>query len=144
MGGVAVSLHGYRRNTTNIDVLLRQEDFGLAAHDLQDGIGSFRSYRKIRYLFANECAGKDSKVKLPDPSDAKATTEIEELPVVTLTKLIEAKIACGLGSMRRTHKDFADVVELIAQNRLTSSFARFLHKSLRVTYRELVKQSKSE
>lgn len=38
----------------------------------------------------------------------------------------------------RTHKDVADVVELIIANRLGSGFARFLHKSVRVMFRPLV------
>lgn len=54
------------------------------------------------------------------------------------------KIACGLGSTRRTHKDFADVVELIAIRKLDSSFARFLHKSLRKTFKELVRTAHSD
>lgn len=63
---------------------------------------------------------------------------IEGLPVLTLAKLIESKIACAEGDVRRAYKDFADVIELIAANRLSSSFARYLHKSLRPTYRDLV------
>ena len=76
-------------------------------------------------------AGKDGEVRLPDPSDARSVTELEGLPVLRLSRLIETKIACGMGNIRRTHKDFADVIELILQNRLNSSFARYLHKSLR-------------
>ena len=59
-------------------------------------------------------------------------------------KLVESKLACGQGNLRRTHRDFADVVELIASNRLDRSFARFLHKSVRATYRELVERSRGE
>ncbi len=55
------------------------------------------------------------------------------------SRLIEMKLASGLGSMRRTHKDFADVVELIAIRRLDGSFAKYLHPSLRSTFRELVR-----
>ena len=66
------------------------------------------------------------------------------MPVLTLAKLIESKIACGMGNLRRTHKDFADVVELIVVNKINSSFARFLHKSLRATYRELVRRSRGK
>ena len=62
---------------------------------------------------------------------------IEGLTVLTLARLIESKLACGEGSVRRTHKDFADVVELIVANELGRSFARHLHKSLRETFREL-------
>ncbi|SMP80067.1 hypothetical protein SAMN06265222_1433, partial [Neorhodopirellula lusitana] len=64
--------------------------------------------------------------------------QIEGLLVVRLTRLIEMKIACGMSNLRRTHKDFADVVELIVVRNLDGSFARFLHKSLRPTFRELV------
>ncbi len=51
---------------------------------------------------------------------------IEGLSVVRLSRLIEMKIACGMSNLRRTHKDFADVVELISIRRLDGSFARFL------------------
>jgi hypothetical protein len=51
------------------------------------------------------------------------------------------KIACGMSNLRRTHKDFADVVELIAARNLDGSFARVLHKSLRPTFRELVRHA---
>lgn len=64
--------------------------------------------------------------------------------MLTLAKLIESKIACGEGNLRRTHKDFADVVELIVHNGLDSSFARFLHKSLRPAYRQLVRASRGK
>jgi hypothetical protein len=137
VGGMAVCLHGYHRNTTNIDMLIRQEDSGTVIKAL-DG-----EKFAIRLLFAGERAGAGSDVKFPDPRDEQATTEIEDLPVLTLAKLIEAKIACGLGNLRRTHKDFADVIELIIQKKLNSSFARSLHKSLRVTYRDLVRRSRA-
>ena len=76
--------------------------------------------------------------------DDRSVTEIEGLPVLRLSRLIETKIACGMGNLRRTHKDFADVIELILQNRLNSSFARYLHKSLRQAYRQLVRHSRGE
>ena len=67
-----------------------------------------------------------------------STVTGKTLPVVTLAKLIESKIACGLGDPRRTYKDFADVVELIDQNDLGRDFARFLHRSVRKEFRALV------
>jgi hypothetical protein len=53
------------------------------------------------------------------------------------------KIACGMSNLRRTHKDFADVVELIAIRNLDKSYARFLHKSLRATFRQLVQNARA-
>jgi hypothetical protein len=150
MGGVAVCLHGYQRNTVDVDVLVRKEDSAAVRESLEREHFAWNAKDKefhspsgvvIQFLLAGEPAGTDSAVKFPDPADERATMEIEDLPVLRLSKLIESKIACGLGNLRRTHKDFADVVELIIRNNLNSSFARFLHKSLRSSYRELVRKA---
>jgi hypothetical protein len=119
-------------------LLVRRDE----AEAVQARLGEGRA--AIQLLLAGERAGSGSEVILPDPGDARAVTEIEGLPVLSLAKLIESKIACGQGNLRRTHKDFADVVELIVHNGLNSSFARFLHKSLRATYRQLVRASRGK
>jgi hypothetical protein len=148
-----VCLHGYQRNTVDVDLLIHKEDSAAirATLEAEDFIWHAREkeFRSpggvaIPRLLAGDNAGKDSQVKLPDPGDANVVTEIEDLPVLRLSRLIETKIACGLGNLRRTHKDFADVVELIIHHRLNSSFARFLHRSLRTTYRELVRKSRGK
>jgi hypothetical protein len=153
LGGVAVCLHGYQRNTVDLDLLVRKEDADavrtvLAQHQFQwqPKEAEFRSPGGIavQFLIAGERAGSGSEVLLPDPADARVTVEIEGLPVLTLARLIESKLACGQGNLRRTHKDFADVIELILHKRLGSSFARFLHKSLRPVYRKLVLQSRGQ
>ncbi len=136
MGGVAVCLHGYQRNTVDLDLLVRKVDAEQIKSCLPpQGI-------PIQFLYAGDRAGNDSEAFLPDPSNASALTEREGLPILSLARLIETKLACGEGNLRRTHKDFADVVELIAINRLGRSFARYLHKSLRKTYRELAERAK--
>lgn len=153
LGGVAVSLHGYQRNTVDVDLLIRRQDTDLARAALERGQFAWNSeateFRSpagiaVQCLYAGDRAGSGSEVALPDPGDPAAVIEIEDLPVLTLAKLIESKIACGEGNPRRTHKDFADVVELVIHNGLNSSFARFLHKSLRNTYRTLVHQARGE
>ena len=153
MGGVAVCLHGYQRNTVDVDLLIRRDDSDAIRAVLEGDTFTWNAKEKefrsasgvaIQFLLAGDRAGSDSEVKFTDPGEERVTTEIEELPVLTLAKLIESKIACGLGNIRRTHKDFADVVELIVHNRLNSSFARYLHKSLRVTYRELVRRARGK
>ena len=130
MGGVAVCLHGYQRNTVDVDLLVRKEDSLAVRESLElrfawnerDREFTSPSGIAVQFLSAGDQAGSGSKVNLPDPGDEVAVTEIEGLPVLRLSKLIESKIACGTGNLRRTHKDFADVVELILQNRLDSSF----------------------
>lgn len=152
LGGMAVCMHGYQRNTIHIDLLIRRQDqAALAECFTASGLGwseeahEFRTPAGIpvQILLAGDRAGKGSQVLLPDPAENQSITQRDGLPVLTLARLIECKLACGEGDIRRTHKDFADVVELIACNRLNSSFARLLHKSLRATFRELVKRVKS-
>ncbi len=147
VGGVAVCLHGYQRNTVDIDMVVRQEDAKTARIALEAAGWIWNEDQKecrspsgvpVQFLFSGERAGRGSEVKIPDPSEAAAVTEFEGLPTLSLACLIETKIACGEGNLRRTHKDFADVVELIAAHDLSRSFARHLHKSVRKTFRELV------
>ena len=51
--------------------------------------------------------------------------------------------ACGDGNLRRSYKDFADVVDLIAAHNLNGSLEQSLHESVRKTYRELVRRANS-
>ena len=98
----------------------------------------------IQFLIAGEHAGEGSEVKLPDPEGDLNAEIIEGLPVLRLSKLIEVKLACGMGNVRRTHKDLADVVELIIICTLENSFARYLHKSVRKAFKELVRNARGE
>lgn len=149
-GGVAVCLHGYQRNTTDIGFLIKPEDSNVTRQTLEQiGLAwiaeqaEFRSTTGIavQFLMAGEKAGRGEEVKLPDPADPESQETIEGLPTLRLAKLIEVKIACGTANLRRTHKDFADVVELIALRNLDGSFVQYLHKSVRKTYKELVRHA---
>ncbi len=152
-GGVAVCLHGYQRNTTDVDVIINSSDSAtvkklLLAESFQwnEDLKEFRSPSgvPVPFLIAGDRAGKGSEVTIPDPVGDLNVQELEGLSVVRLSRLIEMKLASGTGSLRRTHRDFADVVELIAIRKLDSSFARYLHKSLRSTFRELVRRATLE
>ena len=152
-GGVAVCLHGYQRNTTDVNFIINAQDSEqikelliASGYEWDNLEKEFRSSSGIavQFLMSGDKAGKGSEVFIPEPIGELNIEELEGLSVVKLSRLIEMKIACGTGSMRRTHKDFADVVELIAIRNLDSSFARFLHKSLRKTFKELVRSAQSE
>ena len=149
VGGVAVCLHGYQRNTVDVDILVRREDTDAVRKTMEEEGFEWnpdqREFRgsdnvPVQFLIAGDPASDDRAlgVNLPDPGDAGVVTEIESLSVVSLARLIELKLACGLGNLRRTHRDFADVVELIVVHDLSRSFARHLHKSLRKEFRNLV------
>jgi hypothetical protein len=149
--GVAVCLHGYRRNTVDLDLLVRQADQARIRDVLEASnfkwfaeAAEFRapSGLPVQFLLSGERAGKGAEVFLPEPDAPGVCIEIEGLSVLGLAWLIESKLACGLGSPRRTHRDLADVVELISIHQLSRAFARHLHKSLRPAFRKLVEQSR--
>jgi hypothetical protein len=149
LDGVAVCLHGYQRNTVDLDLLICQADQQLIRTSLENAgftwsaeHAEFRSPSgvSVQLLLAGDRAGKDSEVLLPNPAVPETKTEIEGLPVLTLARLIEVELACGLGSARRMHRDLADVVELIAIHNLGREFARHIHKSVRPAFRKLVGQ----
>jgi hypothetical protein len=99
----------------------------------------FHSVLAARQAGESERPGQAARFR--SPSEPNHVTRIEGLPVLSLAELIQSKVACGLGNLRRTHKDFADVVELIAVHHLDGSFARFMHKSVRKEFRELVRRA---
>ena len=153
VGGVAVCLHGYRRNTVDLDLLVAPADAAALRSALEaEGIQwhaakkEFRSSAElaIQCVLAGESQGRGQETIFPSPADPKHVTTIEGLPVLSLASLIQSKIACGVGNLRRTHRDFADVVELIDVHQLDGSFARFLHKSVRKEFRVLVRHARGD
>ena len=101
-GGVAVCLHGYQRNTTDLDLIIKQSDAAsvkqlLVAEGFQweEQNKEFRSPSGIavQFLIAGERAGKGSEVFIPEPVGDLNVEEKEGLSVVKLSRLIEMKIA---------------------------------------------------
>ena len=152
-GGVAVCLHGYQRNTVDLDLIVSGDDIDRIRPLLQNAgliwhpeVREFRTETGIavQFLIAGESAGRGSEVRILEPIGEDNVETIEGLQVLRLSRLIEMKLACGLTNLRRTHKDFADVVELIAIRNLDGAFSRYLHQSLRKTFRELVKHARED
>ena len=80
MGGVAVCLHGYQRNTVDVDFLIRRDDSDAVKTALSGDDFAWHAREKefrsvsgvaIQFLRAGDRAGTDSEVKLPDPSEAR-------------------------------------------------------------------------
>lgn len=151
--GVAVCLHGYQRNTVDLDLVARRGDADAIRALLTDAgfmwdeqSCEFRTGEGIavQFVIAGEKAGKDGETRVAEPEGEANVEEREGLIVVRLSRLIEMKLACGMSNLRRTHKDFADVVELIAIRKLDGSFARHLHPSVRDAYRQLVRNANSD
>lgn len=149
MGGMAVWVHGYRRFTDDVDVLLTPE--GLEAFrerfvpknyepvpgrnrrflDRKNGVvvdllvtGGFPGFRP------------DSPILFPDP--AQVRQEIDKIFYIDLVTLIQLKLAA------RRHQDFADVVNLIAAHNLNESFLERLHPALRPDFIECLEEKRRE
>ena len=95
-----------------------------------------RSFCILRQLLTGGYPGdgKPKSVVFPDP--AENSVDIDGIKTITLTKLVELKLASGMtGAGRR--KDLADVQELIRVHGLQASFAEQLDSSVQVMYLEL-------
>ncbi len=144
---VALNLHGYRRFTEDIDLLLTKGGLEQFRNELVGSgyrpvfQGARRRFRTsenipIEIITAGEYPGDGlpKPVRFPNPIDA--TTEIEGVKTISLDKLIELKLASGLSAPHRL-RDLADVQELIKVKKLGAEFADRLDRSVRDKFKEL-------
>ena len=80
--------------------------------------------------------GGPAPFAFPDP--AQASEEIDQVRVVTLTQLIQLKLAAC------RYADFADVVSLIRIHDLDELFAGRLHPGVRADYIECLEEKRRE
>ena len=145
LGAMALSAHGFRRFTEDVDLLITPEGLD-AIHQRLVGRGyvpAFPGARKklrdtetgvgVDFVMAGEYPGdgKPKPVRFPDPR--KVTVELEGHHVITLPKLIELKLASGLSTIDRL-KDLGDVVELIKVLKLPRDLGQQLDASVRIEY----------
>jgi hypothetical protein len=148
IGGYALILHGVRRFTEDIDVLISSEGLERLQAELI-GRGYVRVAPRSRNLRDAETGvqiefvltgefpgdGKPKPIAFPDPQSVSETRE--GIKVINLKSLIELKLASGMTEKGRL-QDLADVQRLIQQHRLTSNFAKQLHPYVREKFLELL------
>jgi hypothetical protein len=147
VGGMALYLHGYRRFTDDVDILVTRE----ARKEIQrrlSGLGYVPPFErsknlrdtetgvKIEFLSAGEYPGdgKEKPVAFPNPNDV--SVEREGIKVLKLESLVELKIASGISSPDR-RRDLGDVQELIKLLTLPREFGEKLHPFVRATFEQL-------
>lgn len=148
IGGYALILHGVRRFTEDIDLLV--SDKGLAKlHEELIGHGYVRvtpggrnlrdaeTGVRIKFVVTGEFPGdgKQKPIAFPDPQTV--VEDIEGVKVINLKTLIELKISSGMTAKDRL-QDLADVQRLIKRHHLTSDFANQLHPYVRKKFLELL------
>jgi len=148
VGGMAVVEHGYRRATSDIDVLMRPETLAafrercLGRGYVPAFVGASRMFRDTETGVSVEVVttgqfpgdGRPKPVSFPDPE--RVSRAGSDFRVVDLETLINLKLASGLSAPHRL-QDLADVQRLIAETALPLELAERLDPSVRDEYRRL-------
>jgi hypothetical protein len=148
IGGYALILHGVRRFTEDIDLLithdglerLHKELIGRGYVHVSPGSRNVRDVEtgvQIEFLVTGEFPGDGNPkpVAFPDPQSVEETRE--GIRVINLKSLIELKLASGMTSKARL-QDLADVQRLIHKHNLSADFADQLHPYVREKFLELL------
>lgn len=145
-GAMAMFLHGYRRFTEDVDMVVTREGLD-AIHKSLEGRGYLPVYRggknmrdtsngvRIKFLVTREYPGdgRPQPVSFPDPAQEFET--INGIRVIGLEKLIELKLASGMAAHRI--KDLGDVQEIIKVLKLPKDIGERLDPYVRDQYLEL-------
>ncbi len=139
IGGVAVVLHDHVRTTMDIDIFTESPLEPLAELLLASGFHHDQGKKEfVRSGIPVHLVTLEQLKQAP-----RKMVEIEGITTVSLEDLIEIKLRSGSSNILRA-QDLADAIGLIRRHRLGSEFARHLEKSLRPTYRKLVRELKRE
>lgn len=144
---MALFHHGYRRFTEDVASLVTREGMK-RVHEHLDGLGYVPPFRdsknlrdtendvRIEFLIAGDFPGdgKPKPVAFPNPRDA--AVEMDGIRYLSLSKVVELKLASGMTNLRRM-KDLADVQELISVLNLPRDFADQLNPYVQPTFFEL-------
>lgn len=146
-GALALGEHGFKRLTTDVDVLIRREDLarfksqwlGRGYVDVRSGGKAIRDTTnnvKIDFLLTGDFPGdgKPKPVAFPDPG--AAAVQGTTYRVVSLPRLVEMKLASGMTAPHRMH-DLADVLRLIREAGLPKTLALELDPYVRAKFDEL-------
>lgn len=147
VGDLAMFKHGYRRFTEVVELLVTRTDL-VWLHEQLVGSGYVEPFPHckhlldaasgvdIRFSVTGEYPGdkRPKPIRIPHPSHVSEV--LNGVPVITLPRLIELKLAAG-GSSPGRLSEIADVQELLKHIRLPRELAAQLHADLQAAYLEL-------
>lgn len=149
VGAMAVNLHGARRTTDDVDVLLTAKGLERFRQEIVPKFYRLVEGRPRRFLEKKSDvtldvlvtgrfpgSGKPGPFAFPDPEQSRQV--IEQIQVVTLPQLVQLKLAA------RRHYDFGDVVFLIRVHNLEESFMEKLHPSVHQDFIECLEEKQRE
>jgi hypothetical protein len=149
MGGMALYVHGHRRMTDDVDVLLTPDSFAefkrlFVPKNYEPLPGRARRFTDrangvildVLVTGLHPGSGKPGPIAFPDPA---AVRELKDnVYYIDLNTLMELKLAAG------RHQDFADVVHLIDIHGLDETFQSKLHTSVRSDFIECLEEKRRE
>src|SRR5687768_6442746 len=146
-GAIALDVHGVRRLTVDVDVLLRREDLvrfkehwlGRGYVELFPGSKGVRDTEhgvKIDFLITGDFPGdgKPKPVAFPDPARVRLVGD--RFAVLRLETLIELKLASGMTAPHRG-QDLVDAQRLVHDLRLARELGEKLDPFVRAKYDEI-------
>ena len=146
-GAISLAAHGLVRATEDVDILVSRDGLdrfkeasigrgyvnlragGKAVRDTQNGV-------KIDFLIQGDFPGDGAPKPVSFPDPREAGTDAGRFRVLSLTKLIELKLASGMTAPHRL-QDLADVQRLIGIRKLPRDFANELDPYVRPKFDEL-------
>ena len=148
VGGMALNLLGYTRETVDVDILLTPQGLERFQEQLvgKGYVPAFSGARtsfldaetrvKVEVLIAGEYPGDGRPKPVAFPEPEAVSVERDGYRVIALEKLIELKLASGMTAPHRL-RDLADVQDLISLLELPLELAERLDESVRNEYRRL-------
>jgi hypothetical protein len=145
-GSMAMFLHGFRRFTEDVDVLVTPEGL-IKIHEALEGRGYVKPFAKsknlrdtrtgvrIDFLISGQYPGDGKPGPIAFPVPADVSVEQQGIRVLSLDKWVELKLVSGKLPARR--RDWGDIQDAIRSLRLSRDFGNQLHAALRDTYFQL-------
>jgi hypothetical protein len=154
VGAMALNEYGYRRVTSDVDVLLTRDGLVRLKRRLvgRGYVEKFAGSKGLRDTVHNVDIdvvlagdfpgdGKPKPVSFPDP--AAVACKGERASFLPVERLVELKLASGLSAPHRL-RDLADVLELVRAAGLPRELAEQLDPSVRAKYGELWEAAQQE
>lgn len=146
-GGLALVVHGFRRFTEDVDILVTEDDLKRIHQELS-GRGFLPPFErsknlrdtetkvKVEFLITGQFPGdgKEKPVSFPNPTSDRI--EDDGISYLGLNTLITLKLASGISAIDRA-KDLVDVQELIKALNLPRSFGANLDPFVSSKFYEL-------
>ena len=151
IGGSVLPMHGFYRNTGDVDILINKKDkqkikdFPIGYIKVSDSARKgiyHKTKTSLDFLYSGDEVGENSDIVLPC-----VTSEIVDstrgYPILTLQKMVEFKLGSGLYAMDRL-MDFGDIQRLISKNHLKENYMDYTRDELKTKYKEIWNNTKEK